>query len=118
MSFYIYACPCCGLPTLEEPPGCFDVCQVCYWEDDGQDDAIADAPNNGVNGDYSLTQARANYRRHGHMYDAGKGIHAAETPSPARQALVRYALDVTHGRCELRTSLLHDLIERIFPADL
>jgi hypothetical protein len=30
-----YACPCCGYLTLDrKPPGTFDVCPVCYWEDD------------------------------------------------------------------------------------
>ena len=30
-----YQCPCCGFLTLdEEPPGTFDICTVCGWEDD------------------------------------------------------------------------------------
>jgi hypothetical protein len=30
-----YACPCCGYKTLDEkPPGTYDICRVCYWEDD------------------------------------------------------------------------------------
>lgn len=30
-----YACPCCGYKTLDrEPPGTYDVCPVCFWEDD------------------------------------------------------------------------------------
>ena len=30
-----YTCPCCGYKTLsEEPPGTFDICEVCGWEDD------------------------------------------------------------------------------------
>lgn len=117
MSFYIYTCHCCGLPTLEEPPGCFDVCQVCFWEDDGQTDADADRPNNGVNGDYSLTRARANFRAHGHMYDKGQGVPDVEHPSPARILLVNYAMDVVHDRRELSPPLLHGLIEGVFDAD-
>ena len=28
-------CPCCGYPTLsEEPPGTYEICPVCFWEDD------------------------------------------------------------------------------------
>jgi hypothetical protein len=31
-----YACPCCGYLTLgEKPPGTYDICPVCFWEDDG-----------------------------------------------------------------------------------
>ncbi|MDR4171232.1 CPCC family cysteine-rich protein [Bacillus nitratireducens] len=30
-----YTCPCCGYKTLEEePPGTFDICSICFWEDD------------------------------------------------------------------------------------
>ena len=30
-----YACPCCGFFTLDEkPPGTYDICRVCGWEDD------------------------------------------------------------------------------------
>ena len=32
---YKYPCPCCGFLTLEEkPPGTYEICPVCYWEDD------------------------------------------------------------------------------------
>jgi len=31
----MHSCPCCGFETLEEaPPGTFDICVVCGWEDD------------------------------------------------------------------------------------
>lgn len=30
-----YTCPCCGYKTLDEqPPGTFEICLYCYWEDD------------------------------------------------------------------------------------
>jgi hypothetical protein len=30
-----FACPCCGYLTLdEEPPGTYEICVVCDWEDD------------------------------------------------------------------------------------
>ena len=30
-----YACPCCNMLTLEEePPGTYEICPVCGWEDD------------------------------------------------------------------------------------
>ncbi len=31
-----HPCPCCGLRTLEEM-GAYDICPVCWWEDDGAD---------------------------------------------------------------------------------
>lgn len=31
-----YTCPCCGYKTLyEEPPDTFQICKICFWEDDG-----------------------------------------------------------------------------------
>jgi hypothetical protein len=56
-----YACPCCGFRTLYERGG-FEICPVCYWEDDGQDDNDAGTVRGGPNGGLSLIQARANYR--------------------------------------------------------
>ena len=30
-----FKCPCCNYYTLDsEPPGTFEICPVCYWEDD------------------------------------------------------------------------------------
>lgn len=30
-----YTCPCCGKKTLtEEPPGTYQICPICHWEDD------------------------------------------------------------------------------------
>jgi hypothetical protein len=56
-----FQCPCCGYFTLDEkPPGTFEICPVCYWEDD---DVQFNNPNyvGGANG-ISLNQARKNYR--------------------------------------------------------
>jgi Cysteine-rich CPCC len=31
----LWPCPCCNRPTLhEEPPGTFEICPTCGWEDD------------------------------------------------------------------------------------
>ncbi len=59
-----FRCPCCGFRTLDERGG-YDICPVCFWEDDGQDDHDADVVRGGPNGALSLTQARANYRQLG-----------------------------------------------------
>ena len=59
-----YRCPCCGFLTLCGRSG-FEICPVCFWEDDGQDDHDADEVRGGPNGKLSLTQARENYRRCG-----------------------------------------------------
>lgn len=59
-----YACPCCGYLTLEERGG-HQICQVCFWEDDGQDVHDADDVRGGPNGGLSLTEARRNFERFG-----------------------------------------------------
>ncbi len=55
-----YHCPCCCYPTLATR-GSFDVCPICFWEDDGQDSHDADRVRGGPNGDLSLTKARENF---------------------------------------------------------
>jgi hypothetical protein len=55
-----YACPCCRYITLTERGG-FEICPVCFWEDDGQDDPDAEVVLGGPNGRLSLTQARQNF---------------------------------------------------------
>ena len=53
-------CPCCGFLTLRER-GFYELCPVCFWEDDGQDNADADVVRMGPNGTISLSDARRNY---------------------------------------------------------
>jgi hypothetical protein len=57
-------CLCCGSRTLTAP-GVFELCPVCWWLDDGQDEADADVVRGGPNGSLSLTAARANFLAYG-----------------------------------------------------
>ena len=59
-----YHCPCCGYRTLQERGG-YDICPVCFWEDDGQDNEGAEIVRGGPNGALSLIQARANFQEFG-----------------------------------------------------
>lgn len=52
-------CPCCGYATLENVAD-FDICDICYWEDDGQDFIETSEEFRGPNG-VSLSEARKNY---------------------------------------------------------
>jgi hypothetical protein len=61
-SIALCICPVCGYPTLEER-GAYDICDVCRWEDDDQDDESADEIWGGPNSDLSLTQNRINIGR-------------------------------------------------------
>ena len=58
------SCPCCGMKTIEER-GQFEICKICWWEDDGQDNENANEVWGGSNYDVSLTQARHYYLKIG-----------------------------------------------------
>jgi Cysteine-rich CPCC len=70
-------CPCCGYPTINGRAA-YEICALCGWEDDGQDDAEhaagpcrdPDAISGGPNYDYSLTEARMNFAAYFTMYRA------------------------------------------------
>jgi Cysteine-rich CPCC len=57
-------CPCCGFLTLTQR-NAFEICPVCFWEDDGQDDVDAEDIRGGPNRSLSLTEARRNFRSFG-----------------------------------------------------
>jgi len=38
-----YPCPCCGYLVFEEEPGSYDICPICFWEDDLLQLRFADA---------------------------------------------------------------------------
>jgi hypothetical protein len=68
----LVVCPCCGYPTLYRRAA-YNICQLCNWEDDGQDDPPygqfdPDKVLGGPNSDYSLTEARGNFARYGWQY--------------------------------------------------
>jgi hypothetical protein len=54
------ACPCCGYATLDERGG-WDICRICWWEDDGQDNHNATVVVGGPNSNLSLARARLNF---------------------------------------------------------
>jgi hypothetical protein len=50
-------CPCCHCKTLERRAQ-WEICPVCFWEDDGHEEPeVCSPPNHGL----TLTQGRANY---------------------------------------------------------
>lgn len=59
-----FLCPCCGYYTLEKKANnTFQICPVCYWEDDGiqlHDIDYKDGANKS-----SLREARINFEKYG-----------------------------------------------------
>lgn len=79
-------CPCCGWRTIVAH-GKYDICRVCFWEDDGTRDPDAlSGPNH-----MSLREARANFERLGAMREDfvqyvlpdGKDRYLRDEPSGA-----------------------------------
>lgn len=79
-----YACPCCGYLTLDSR-GNYEICAVCFWEDDGQDEHDADVVRGGPNGALSLTQARRNFTRIGAC--EARMVHNVREPLPEEHPL-------------------------------
>ena len=58
-----YTCPCCGYQTLTSRPGNYDICHVCFWEDDSVQ--LLDPWFPGGANKVSLVEAQRNYAQHG-----------------------------------------------------
>ncbi len=61
----LFPCACCGYLTCAQPTGIgsYDICEVCFWEDDGvqfDDPEFAGGANRP-----SLNKARENFRQFG-----------------------------------------------------
>jgi len=74
-----YPCLCCGYLTMVEPPGSFDICPICFWEDD-----YVQAKNpyyrGGANSE-SLIEAQVNFQTFG---ASNKGlVPHVRKPTPA-----------------------------------
>lgn len=59
-----YKCPCCKNKTLnEQPPGTYEICSICFWEDDYlqyNNEDYQEGANN-----VSLKNAKINYSKYG-----------------------------------------------------
>jgi hypothetical protein len=81
-----YPCQCCGYLTLSEPGmGSYEICPVCFWEDDPvqNDDPTFWGGANRV----SLHDARRNFRAFGaseaRLIQFVRPPHPDEVPPPA-----------------------------------
>ena len=59
----LFVCPCCGYAMLKEQSS-FEICEICFWQDDGQDDPYSSERWSGPN-HVSLDQARENFMTFG-----------------------------------------------------
>ena len=117
-------CPCCGYPTLERVAA-LDICELCDWQDDGQDDEDAGVVRGTWNGDLSLARARDHYHRYGTMYppDADTRHPPGDTlvTVGARERLVEAFAELEGTACEQRLAQLRRCVareERLLLAEL
>jgi len=83
-------CPCCGYDSVLERCR-YEICPICWWEDDGQDNQEADEVWGGPNSDLSLSQARKNFLLHG-KYDPRRKDLISE-PTEGFKRLRTFTLD-------------------------
>ena len=78
-----FPCPCCGYKTLEaKPPGTYDICPVCFWEDDPIQ--FNDPSDEGGANSPSLITAQANYQNFGACDEEMLDYVRAPLPEEAR----------------------------------
>ena len=59
-----YPCACCGYLTMDgSESGSFDICAVCYWEDNNVQ--FANVNYRGGANDENVSEARDNYKKFG-----------------------------------------------------
>jgi len=89
-----FTCPCCGYLSFSEPPGSYDICEVCWWEDDLVQ--LCDPNYGGGANVASLLRAQANFAAHGWCED---GMPPYVRTPPAAEAR-----DPTWRRAELEAA--------------
>jgi hypothetical protein len=71
--------PCCAYPTLNER-GAYEICAICFWEDDDQDDDTSDEVWGGPNGELSLTEERLIFEQALKEYEEKTGSNRISNP--------------------------------------
>ena len=58
-----YPCPSCGYLMFAEPPGSYDICKICFWEDDSVQ--LRDPHYRGGANAPSLLESQRNFQEFG-----------------------------------------------------
>ena len=84
-----FTCPCCGYHTLKDSPGSYEICHICFWEDDPVQ--LLDPWYEGGANKVSLQEAQRNYAEVGvseEKYKANvKGVLTDDTRDPLWRAV-------------------------------
>ena len=80
-----YTCPCCGYRTLSiRPPGTYEICYICGWEDDPVQFNDPDSQN-GAN-TVTLREAQQNFVTFGYSTERVKTFVRKPLPSDIRDS--------------------------------
>ena len=91
----MYTCPCCGYETFSEPPGSYEICDICFWEDDIVQLEFPDLAG-GAN-DCSLIEGQHNFEQFGVCKVRHKSLARAPAKADTRNSKWRL-LDPTKDR--------------------
>jgi hypothetical protein len=78
----LFPCPCCGHLVFDEPPGSYNICPICFWEDDNIQLRWPDWTG-GANAP-SLIESQRNYLQTGAMEHRFTGIVRGASDDEAR----------------------------------
>lgn len=113
MSVTKFTCPSCGFRTLSDSPGSFDICKVCFWEDDPVQ--LLDPWYAGGANKVSLVEAQQNYREHGVSEPRFKEHVRAPLPTETRDETWRPAVESDRVRVTTPARLGREMPEGDWP---
>jgi hypothetical protein len=94
-----YTCPCCGYLVFDEAPGSYQICPICFWEDDPVQ--VIDPWFPGGANKPSLAEAQETYARIGAMDPRFTNDVRGIQPSDARDSTWRQVM--SSDRAHVRT---------------
>jgi hypothetical protein len=108
-----FGCPCCGYPTLRKR-SMNEICHLCWWEDDGQDDPGADTVAGGPNARYSLTRARENFARYLVMYEPDNDRRVGGRDSAEELEAKRHVIEALDAMKDTDPTQCEPLWQQVF----
>src|SRR4051794_19228883 len=79
-----FPCPCCGHVVFPEPSGSYDICPMCFWEDDPLQLEFATTLAGGANAP-TLLEAQRNYSLFGACEQRFVGMVSPPTHETPRE---------------------------------
>lgn len=92
--------------------GGFEICELCGWEDDGQDETDAERVLGGPNYELSLTAAKENFRQHLEKHaPSSKHFRAPTQREKSAKKAIMAAFDALRGDCADRETRWQQIVD-------